>query len=117
MKEDKNNGLLPGWPPFADFKRDIANLVDDKIEPLKRDLSTVKDNLVSHIQTSNKNFKDLSVILDSLVSHIQTSDKNFADIKLTLSNHITDTNKKIEMLNERFDDFYEVIVKYIKNKS
>ncbi len=103
MKENKNNGFLPGWPPFEDFKRDIANLVDDKIDPLRRDLSTVKENLVSHIQKTD--------------SHIKNTEKNFADIKLTLSNHITDTNKKIEMLNKRFDDLYEIIVKDIKNRS
>ncbi len=103
MKENKKNGFLPGWPPFEDFKRDIANLVDDKIDPLRRDLSTVKESLVSHIQTSNK---------------------NFADIKLTLANHITETNKdiallskEIALLNKRFDDLYEVIVKDIKNRS
>ena len=78
----QQNGLLPGWPPFTEFKQEMAKLVDLKIEPIKRDLSTVKE---------------------SLVSHIQKTDENFKEVKLALANHITDTNKKIDALSEKMD--------------
>ena len=43
--------------------------------------------------------------------------KDMSHIQADLNNHITETNKKIEKLSDRFDRLYEVLLKDKQNKS
>ncbi len=89
---NKKNGLLPGWPPFDEFKREIVDLMEITIsENIKTDLNTVKNSLIDHINKTEGNFK--------------TVEGNFKTVKEYLTNHITDTNKKITKLENRFNSF------------
>ena len=75
----KQNGLLPGWPPFHEFKKEIADLIS------------------RHTNEVNKPIKDtLETVKDSLLDYMSKTDDNFQEVKLALTNHVTDTNKKID---------------------
>ena len=39
MRDKKANGLLPGWPPFTEFKKDMVELLDEAQKPIKSEIS------------------------------------------------------------------------------
>lgn len=76
--ESKKNGLIPGWPPFSKFKEEMTELVNfavkEEVKPLKQDIGTIKDSILG-------------------VHNRMTS------IEKHLSNHVTDTDKKIDSIS------------------
>ncbi|MDE0120019.1 MAG: hypothetical protein OXM55_08450 [Bdellovibrionales bacterium] len=63
---------------------------------------------------TSENIKpDLDTVKTSLIDHINKTDGNFKTVKEYLTNHITDTNKKITKLENRFDSFENKLDKQI----
>ena len=84
----KENGFYPGGPPFVEFKKDMIELLNDAVEPLK---------------------KDMTLIRDTLVDHINSTKAELSTIKTYLSNHVTDTDKKIDSLKEDIKEIKRIL--------
>ena len=97
MKDNKKNGLYAGWPPFSEFKKEMSNLLSLQVNEYKKETNKKIENL------TEGTLKILSVLPDI--------NKKFSSIDKKLSNHITDTNKKIDKVTERFDDIETLIKK------
>ena len=86
--DKKQNGLMPGWPPFTEFKKEMLELLNYALnetqKPIQLDMQTIKNSLIEHICKTEADFKIV---------------KNY------LSNHVTDTDKKIDSLKK---DVFEV---------
>ena len=82
MPKEKRNGLLPGWPPFTEFKREIQGLLVDTLEehnrPIKQDIRALKESMLN----------------------LAEGQKN---IHKQLHNHVTGTDKKIDQINIKLD--------------
>lgn len=102
MKTDqKKNGLAIGWPPFAEFKKEMVELLNEAQNPLKKEMHLIKNTLVSHIVDTKKRFSSVN---NTLVSHNKEFikiNKHISGIEKHLSNHVTDTNKKIVKLTAK----------------
>ena len=96
----QKNGFLPGWPPFDKFKKEMSDLVSDLIKetnkPIWESLETVKASLWSYIEKTDENFKK--------------TDENFKEVKLALTNHVTDTDKKIDNFRKEVNDKLDKIL-------
>lgn len=48
---NKKNGLLLGWPPFNQFKKEMADLISLQVKEynksIKEDISLIKDGVLS----------------------------------------------------------------------
>ena len=86
----KQNGLMPGWPPFTEFKKEMLELLNYALnevqKPMQLDIRTVKDSLFNHISKTD--------------THIAKTETNFKTLKKYLLNHVTDTDKKIDSLKK-----------------
>ena len=95
----KKNGLLPGWPPFNEFKREMADLVslqiDEQLKPVHSDIKALKEGVLSHIEKTRDNFLNLNNRMTSIENH--------------LTSHITDTNKKIDVLKSDISDIKHIL--------
>lgn len=110
--EKEKNGLLPGWPPFIEFKREMQGLLVETIEehnrPIKADLKTMKETLSSHIESTKEQFKKTDERFYSLEQgqkNLEQGQKNLDNrlgkVEIALTNHITATNKKISDIGEK----------------
>ena len=90
MKKKTKNGYLPGWPPFSEFKREMADIVsylfDEKINPIKNDTRTMKDSLLG---------------LNNRITGIEKQ----------LTNHVTDTDKKIDSMRSEVNKKLDQLLK------
>ena len=100
MKDKKINGLLPGWPPFTEFKKNMIELLDEAQKPLKSDIQTIKNSLISHINKTEANFKTLT---GYLTNYVTDTDKNINTLNTKVDSLKNDTNKNIGTLNTKFD--------------
>ena len=163
MKNEKKNGVLPGWPPFSKFKKEMVELLEDAQEPIKDDLEIVRDSLLGHIAKTEKHFskieeqhnktekhfskieeqhnktekhfskieeqhnkteKHFSKIeeqhnktekhLNKIEEQHNKTEKHLKVIETALTNHVTDTNKKVSKLEKRFDSFDTKLDKLLK---
>ena len=134
MSNKKENGFLPGWPPFhefekkmtnslkktgeklrIDFKKDMIGLLAEAQKPINLEIKTIKDSLINHIVETKKNFADTKKNFADTKKNFADTKKNFADTKKNflnlnnkmtgiekhLTNHVTNTNKKIDNLTNR----------------
>ena len=67
---------------------------------LKSQISHTKDTLKAQISNTH----------NTLQAQISNTNDTLKSIKDLLTNHISDTNKKIDQLNERFDRLYELLL-------
>ena len=128
MSDKGKNGLLPGWPPFAEFKREMVGLVDEAQKPIKENLNIVKESLIAHIADTKKNFQIVKENFQIVKENFQIVKENFQTVKENfhmvkenfqtvnesllntnnrisriekhLSNHVTDTDEKIDSFRE-----------------
>ena len=113
MKEQKQtkNDLLPGWPPFVEFKQSMVDLLDEAQKPIKEKLNTVEACLIGHINKTDANFKKMDTRLTGHINKTEANFKaveiNFKAVKTYLSNHVTDTNRKIDNLSTKVDQLLE----------
>ena len=82
MDNKGKNGLFLGWPPFSEFKKNMVELLEEAQRPLKNEIDTLRDSLIDHINRTEANFKT---------------------VKAYLTNHVTDTNKQIDRIENKVD--------------
>ena len=114
---EKKNGLLPGWPPFNEFKKEMADLVahqvDEKLKPVQLEMTTVKDSLLSHIQKTDKSFKAVDENFKTVNESLLKINNRMTEIDKQLTNHVTDTNKKIDGLKSDISEVKQLIRRQI----
>ena len=97
--QKNTNGFLPGWPPFDKFKKEMSDLVSDLIKetnkPMEQSLKIVKESLLGYIEKTNDNFKE---------------------VKTALTNHVTDTDKKIDELRTEVKEINIKLGKLLSKK-
>ena len=119
----KRNGFLPGWPPFHQFRKEMADMagraVEEKLKPITEDIKTLKNSLVSHISNTKVEFKKTSNRFGQLDAEFKKAsnrfghlDKDMKQVKKALSNHITDANKKIDRLDKTVNSKLNTLLKF-----
>ena len=100
MSENKKNGYLIGWPPFVKFKQEIKELLSETLKEhnrsIKKDITNLKDSLISHILKTDKSLKSL--------------ERDMSQINTNLTNHVTDTDKKIDRLEKENKKQFKSII-------
>ena len=99
---------------------DIAGrAVEEKLKPITEDIKTLKSSLLNHISNTKAEFKKVS----NRFSHMDTEfkkvsnrfghiDGDMKQVKKALSNHITDTNKKIDRLGKTVNSKLDILLKF-----
>ena len=83
---------------FLFFRKEIRHEIKAEIATVTAKIDSVKSELTAKI--------------DSVKSELKAEIKaEIAPVKSALENHITDTNKKIDRLSDRFDRLYEMLLK------
>lgn len=95
QRQKTENGLLPSWPPFAEFRQSMVDLLGEAQKPIKEKLNIVEARLTDHINKTDANFKRV--------------DASFKTAKTYLLNHVTNTNRKINDLSIKMDQLLEKI--------
>ena len=92
MRNKKANGLLPGWPPFTEFKRDMLELLNEAQQPIKTEIQTIKHSLINHINKTDS----LSKKTDSLSKKTDSLSKKTDFLK----NKVSEINAKLDKVLE-----------------